>query len=75
MSNLDDPDILRHIQDTLGIVRHGLCQAREKVADLDSKTYELIDKAMNLSAAAEGAISDHLDTMSHQVNARRCEGE
>ena len=66
MSNFGDPEILKHLEDTLHTVGKGLYQAREKVAGLDPKTYELIDKAMNLSAAASGVISDRLDSMYHR---------
>ncbi len=75
MSNFHDPDILRHLKDTLSTVRKGLCQAREKVASLDSKTYDLIDQALCLTAGAEREVSDlrfaaaqrsRLDTMYHR---------
>jgi hypothetical protein len=66
MSNFSDPEILKHLEDTLHTVGKGLCQAREKVASLDSKTYDLIDQALCLTAAAEGVISDRLDGMYHR---------
>jgi hypothetical protein len=65
MSNFHDPDILRHLEDTLGTVRRGLCQARDKVSGLDPSLYSLIDQAACLTAGAEKEIGDRLDTMYH----------
>lgn len=66
MSNFDDPVVLKHLEDTLGTVRQGLCQAREKVSGVDSNLYSLIDQAACLAAGAEREIGDRLDTMYHQ---------
>jgi hypothetical protein len=66
MSNFSDPDILRHLEDTLGTVRRGLCGARDKVSGVDSNLYNLIDQAACLAAGAEKEIGDRLDTMYHR---------
>lgn len=65
MPNFNDPDILKHLEDTLGTVRRGLTQARDKVSEIDPNLYSLIDQAACLAAGAEGVISDRLDTMYH----------
>jgi hypothetical protein len=66
MSNFHDPDILRHLEDTLGTVRQGLCQARDKVSAIDPNLYSLIDQAACLTAGAEREVSDRLDGMYHR---------
>lgn len=66
MSNFHDPDILRHLEDTLGTVRQGLCQARDKVSGIDSNLYNLIDQAACLAAGAEREVGDRLDSLYHR---------
>jgi hypothetical protein len=66
MTNFSDPDILKHLEDTLGTVRQGLCQARDKVSGVDSNLYSLIDQAACLAAGAEREVGDRLDGMYHR---------
>lgn len=66
MSNFGDPEILKHLEDTLGTVRRGLTQARDKISGIDPNLYSLIDQAACLAAGAEREIGDRLDTMYHQ---------
>lgn len=66
MSNFSDPYILKHLEDTLGTVRRGLTQARDKVSSIDPNLYSLIDQAACLTAGAEREVSDRLDTMYHR---------
>jgi len=66
MSNFHDPDILRHLEDTLSTVRQRLCEVRDKLSGVDSNLYSLIDQAACLAAGAEKEIGDRLDGMYHR---------
>ena len=66
MTNFSDPEILKHLEDTLHIVGKGLCQARDKVSGVDSSLYNLIDQAACLAAGAEREVSDRLDSLYHR---------
>jgi hypothetical protein len=66
MTNFSDPEILKHLEDTLRTVGEGLCQARDKVSAIDPNLYNLIDQAACLTAGAEREVSDRLDSMYHR---------